>query len=380
LARGLDIVGRAVAVRSTLPTRSVGHVALSTTADGRLQLAATNLSLGIRTTITAQVDQPGATTIPAALLGDLVKALPAAPVALTLNERTETLQVVCERYTTNIKGISATDFPLIPTAEGQPVLQIDPGLLGQMISQVAFAAADDEARPILTGALVALAGNTLTMATADGFRLSVRDARFEVAAAANFTTVIPGKALHELGRILAGVTEPVQIWLTRNQVVFRAGATELVSSLIEGQYPNYEAIVPTSCTVRARLSRSQLLQATKIANLFTSDGKNGGGIILTLTPGIDLQPGRVVLAANANQVGDNHNEVEAVVAGLDAGQSTQVVVNARFLGQVLGAVTAEEVALELTTPLAPVALKAVGEDGFLHVIMPMHLNEVQQAA
>jgi len=370
LAQGLGIVSRAVSAASTLPI--LGHVRLQA-ADGRLELTGTNLEIGIRTWIEAEVRQEGATTVPARLLGDLVGALPHEPVELELDTRTETLNVRCARYRSNIKGISAQDFPLVPTGSANPTLCIEPGLLRSMINQVAFAASGDDSRPILTGVLTRLHGDTLTMATADGFRLSVRDERFEVAAEADLEVVIPAKALGELARLLGGVKDPVEITAAPNQVIFRAGSSELATRLIEGHFPNYTQIVPTSYDVRAEMPVEDLRRAARVAALFAQGGTPT--VLLTLEPGADLTAGRAILTAGDDQVGDNQNTVPAVITGGNG--PARVAFNVKFLKELLAAVQAKEIALEMTTATAPVSWKAVGEDGFLHVIMPMHVGGVR---
>jgi DNA polymerase-3 subunit beta len=174
LAKGLNIVGRAVASRSTLPVLS--NVMLATD-NGRLKLSATNLELGVNCWVGAKVEEEGATTVPARLLADFVNSLPPERIDMELVVRTQTLNARCARFEANIKGIDAQEFPIIPTAgDGESAIRLAPEDLRRMIDQVAFAAATDESRPILTGVLARFEGDRLTLAAADGFRLSVRNA------------------------------------------------------------------------------------------------------------------------------------------------------------------------------------------------------------
>ncbi len=367
LARGLGIVGRAVATRSTLPI--LGHIKLETD-EGRLKLSATNLEIGIHCWIGAQVHEEGATTVPARLLSDFVNSLPPDRIDMDLNTRTQALHLRCARFTANIKGLDAQDFPLIPTAGGDRRIQIDPELLREMISQVAFAAATDESRPILTGVLVTFADGVLTMAAADGFRLSVRTEPIGGPPVGPLEVIIPARALNELSRVLGDQTEPVEVTVTANQVVFHMTTVELVSRLIEGRFPDYRQIIPTRYDIRARMSTPELLKAVRIAALFARDAANV--VRLELTPGPAETPGRVIVASSADQVGDNVGEVDAIIEG----EASVIAFNAKFLIDVLGAmgVGTEEVALEMTTSSSPGVFKPVGKEGFLHVIMPMHLG------
>ena len=211
LAKGLSIVGRAVATRSTLPVLS--NILLATD-QGRLKLSATNLEIGITCWIGAKVEEDGATTVPARTFVDLVGALPAERVDMELIVRTQTLNLKCGRFENNVRGIDATEFPLIPTADDANAIRIDPETLRTMINQVVFAAATDESRPILTGVLARFendssgAGRVL-FAASDGFRLAVRTAPLIEPVAAPMSVIIPARALAELGRISGDQENPV---------------------------------------------------------------------------------------------------------------------------------------------------------------------------
>lgn len=365
LARGLGIVGRAVATRSTLPILS--NIKLDTD-EGRLKLSATNLEIGIHCWIGAQVHEAGAITVPARLLSDFVNSLPPERMDMDLNTRTQTLHVQCARFSANIKGLDAEDYPLIPTARTDHAISVAPDILREMIGQVAFAAATDESRPILTGVQVTFDGELLTMAAADGFRLSVRTESLPTRATGKLEAIIPARALHELARVVGDEKDPVQITMTANQVVFHLSTVELVSRLIEGNFPNYRQIIPSRYDIRAKMPTHELLKAVRIAALFARDAANA--VRLELTPGPELTPGRVTVSSSADQVGDNVSEVDAIIEG----EASLIAFNAKYLTDVLSALGAEEVALEMTTASSPGVFKPVGKENFLHVIMPMHLG------
>ena len=204
LAKGLSIVGRAVATKSTLPV--LGNILLSTD-KGRLKLSATNLEIGINCWVGAKVEDEGAITVPARLLSEYVSNLPNDRIDMELTLRTHTLNLACARVKTNIKGIDAEEFPLIPVVTDQPTLVISPDLLKEMIAQVAFAAATDESRPVLAGVLASFDGaaGTFTLAAADGFRLSVRAAALPNNASGKLDVIIPARTLQEVARILASI-------------------------------------------------------------------------------------------------------------------------------------------------------------------------------
>ena len=367
LAKGLSIVGRAVATRSTLPVLS--NVMLAT--DGaRLKLSATNLEIGIVCWIGAKVEEDGSITVPARLLTDFINSLPPERIDMELTVRTQTLNLKCARFEANIKGIDAQEFPLIPTAGEDSKISLDPSMLRQMIDQVVFAAATDESRPILTGVLAKFQGEQLTLAAADGFRLSVRTAHLSEPVSEPVTVIVPARALAELSRIGVEQEQPIEITITpaRNQALFHMANVDLVSQLIEGNFPDYNQIIPKSYTTRTVVSTSDFLKAAKTANIFARDAANI--VRLEIVPGGELAPGRVTLTATSAEVGDNVGEFDAVIEG----EGMEIAFNAKYLIDVLSVVDAAQVALETTTASSPGVIKPVGSEDFTYVIMPMHIS------
>jgi DNA polymerase-3 subunit beta len=367
LAKGLSIVGRAVATRSTLPVLS--NVMLAT--DGaRLKLSATNLEIGIVCWIGAKVEEDGSITVPARLLTDFVNSLPPERIDMELTVRTQTLNLKCARFEANIKGIDAQEFPLIPTAGEDSKISLDPSMLRQMIDQVVFAAATDESRPILTGVLAKFQGEQLTLAAADGFRLSVRTAHLSEPASEPMMVIVPARALAELSRISTEQEQPIEVTITpaRNQALFHMANVDLVSQLIEGNFPDYNQIIPKSYSTRTVVSTSDFLKAAKTANIFARDAANI--VRLEIVPGGELAPGRVTLTATSAEVGDNVGEFDAVIEG----QEMEIAFNAKYLIDVLSVADAAQVALETTTASSPGVIKPVGSEDFTHVIMPMHIS------
>ncbi len=371
LAKGLAIVGRAVATRSTLPVLS--NVKLETD-NGRLRVSATNLEIGINCWIGAKVEEEGATTVPARLLTDFINSLPPERIDMELVVRTQELKLKCARFEANIKGIDATEFPPIPTADdGDNKVCLEPGKLRQMIEQVAFAAATDESRPILTGVLAKFQGDQLTLAAADGFRLSVRTARLDEPVPEPISVIIPARALAELSRIVgqeASGDQPIEVTITpaRNQVLFHLPNVDLVSQLIEGNFPDYNQIIPKSHTTRTVVATAELLKATRVAFLFARDAANI--VQLDIKPGSELTPGHVTLSATSADLGGNVGQVDAQVDG----EETEIAFNAKYLIDVLSVMDTEQVALETTTSSSPGVLRPVGSEDFVHVIMPMHIS------
>ena len=367
LARGLSIVSRAVATRSTLPVLS--NILLATD-ENRLKLAATNLEIGISCWIGARVDEDGAVTIPARLLADFVNSLPQDRVDMELSVRTQQILLRCARFEARIKTIDAQEFPLVPTATEDDSIKVDAAMLRRKIEQVTFAAATDESRPILTGVSAKFEGSTLTLAAADGFRLAVAFTELSTPVEKPFTVIIPARALAEVARIIGDQEEPVQITMTptRNQVLFHTTHADLVSQLIEGNFPDYNQIIPKSHETRTVVDTRAVLQAVKTANIFARDAANI--VRFQVNAGDELTPGKLTLSATAAEVGDNVGEVDVTVDG----SPIEIAFNAKFLIDILSAVDSTQVAIETSSAKLPGVFKPVDHDDFLCVIMPMNFS------
>lgn len=369
LAEGLAVVERAVPSKSPLPVLS--NILLATD-EGRLKLVANNLEMAISAWVTADIADDGAVTLPARLLSDFVSTLTGGDMEMGLKPGTKTMQLKCGRYEANINGIDAEDFPAVPSVGDGPRSRVPARTLRGAINQVAFAAATDETRPVLSGVLLTLDGDQLTMAAADGFRLAVRTVELAEPVAEKLSLLVPARTLIELARIIADSDDPVEIAATpsRNQVMFQYPGLLVVSRLIEGQFPDYQRIIPQSYQTRVVLPVADFLQATKTAAVFSRDNSNI--VRLSVAPsGEELVPGRVEVAASSAEMGDNAGQLDGSVEG----EETQIAFNVRYLRDALEAVNSGEVALEITGPTSPGLLKPVAGDGHLHVIMPMHVSK-----
>ena len=364
LARGLQTVARGVATRSTLPI--LANVLLRSD-DGRLKLTTTNLEIGVNAWIGAKIEDEGGITVPAKLFSDFVNSLPPGQVDLSLNVRTRTLHVQSASYEANIKGIDAEEFPPIPTIPDKPTTRVAQSVLRQMINEVAFVAATDDSRPVLTGVLTRLEGDEVTLVAADPYRLGIRHGALLSRVDPSIEVIIPARSLFELARVIADDDSPLDIAVTQNksQVIFHAADVDLVTRLIEGQFPNYRQVIPASFSTRVVVERDELLKATKLASYFARDAANI--VRLAVNPQDGAAP--LVVSANAAEIGDNVSRVEASVEG----NGVQIAFNARFLSEALASLTATEVALELGGALAPGVLKVVGEQSYLHVVMPLRI-------
>ncbi len=367
LAKGLSIVGRAVSTRSTLPV--LANVLLATDG-GRLKLSATNLEIVVTCWIGAKVEEEGATTVPARTLSDLVNALPQERVDLALDPKTQTLHLACARTEANIKGIAASEFPLVPEGDGEGRHQIETAALKQIISQVAFAAATDDARPTLTGVLTRIDAGMLMMAATDGFRLSMKTVELPGPAGERMEVIIPARALHELARIAGDECEQVYVAMPegRNQVIFDMDNIVLVTQLIDGNFPDFQPVIPKRFVTRTVLNTGEFSQACKMAEIFAREANHTARV--KVDPGNELMPSYATITATSSETGDNVAQIDAQVEG----EEIEIAFNVRYMSQVLGVIETAQIALETTKSTEPGVVKPVGDDTFLHIIMPMHFG------
>ncbi len=367
LNKGLGIVGRAVATRSTLP---ITNNVLLTTEDSKLKLAATNLEIAISCWMDAKVSEGGAITVPARLLTDFVNSLPEDSIDISLSPKTKTLELKCARFAGRINGVDADEFPPIPSIGDGVTTKIDVEALRAAIAQVVFAAATEETRPVLTGILCEFEGKSLTMVAADGFRLAVHKATIAQPVTERTEVIIPARALNELQRLMAEQEEPVELTINpgKSQVLFRLKDIELVSQLIQGTFPNYNQLIPERYTTRAEVALADFTKATRTASIFAREGS--AIVRLLITPGDGGKQGKIELSARAEEVGDNTGEVDAAVEG----EESKIAFNSKYLSDVLGVLHAERVGLETTSPSSPGVLRPVGDDKYIHVVMPMFVQ------
>ncbi len=366
LAQGLGIVSRAVSPRSTLPVLS--NVLLATD-EGRLRLSATNLELGITCWIGAQIQEEGSLTVPARLLADLVSTLPNDTVHLSVNLSAYSLAVHCGSSSTDIKGIDAQEFPPMPATDISEGVRIKVADFKEMIQQVAFSASTEEARPVLQGVQTSVAGSEISMAATDGFRISVRRVALEEPVRKPLSMIIPARALNELARIAADGENMVNMIIPagRGQVVFRLDSVELVSQLIDGNFPDYRVIMPRSYKSHTILSTAAFLKACRQAEIIARNGNNV--VRLNMQPMSD-RPAQVEVSAQSEETGTNETMIDATIDG----PGLVIAFNVRYLREVLEVIKTPNLAIETNDHKSPARIQPVGDENFQHVIMPMHLG------
>ena len=369
LARGLNIVNRAIENRPTMPV--LGNVLLEAE-EARLRLSTVNATLGMDITcwINAKVHTSGAITLPARTFADLVSNLSPEQVDLTLDGPTQTVNLRCGGTRANIKGIDADEFPPVQRGDGGDLV-IDGRTLKEMINQTVFAAATDDNRPILTGVHTRLEGNVITMTASDGYRLAVRTARLEQEFGSPVEMVIPGRALIEVARVIGDEDSEVLISLPsdRAQVMFHMKNVDLASQLLDGKFPDVTAIIPKSYSTATVVATSDLLRACQRAEIFARDSAYTGRIYVK-PPQAAGAPGEVMVVSRSAERGDNEGILDASVEG----EPLDISFNIRYLIDVLRVIHSENVILESNGSANPGVIRPQDRDDFIHVIMPMSVT------
>jgi DNA polymerase-3 subunit beta len=341
------------------------------TDQGRLKLVATDLMIATTCWIGATVEEEGSITVPARLLTDFVSSLPNEKVDLSVGDRGRQLHISCARNEATMAGGSADDFPPVPSVDDGLVLKLEPKQFKRAVSQVEFAAAADDTRPVLTGIHTLAEGEELTLAAADGFRLAVHKLPLKQEVAERIEVIIPARALREVVRLIGDDDEPIEMAFNaaRSQILFRMKTVELVATLIQGTFPNYSQLIPQSFTTKATIDMKQFLQETRIAGIFARDG--AGIVRIQLEPSENGNAGKLTISARAEEIGEHRGEMDVKMDG----ESAKIAFNSKYLQDVLSVLDAESVALETTSPSSPGVIRPLDTgDSYVHVVMPMFVQ------
>lgn len=355
LLQGLLATTRIISSGNTLPI--LNNILLKTE-NGRLKLASTNLEMAVNTWVGGQIEEEGELTIPARLFTDYINNLPTEKVSI--NTQDHTLFIDAERSQTHIKGLPSEEFPLIPQIKDPTYAKIDGKGLHNGLKQVVFAAAFSETQPEISGVLFSFEGRSLTLAATDRYRL----AESQIDLLEEITTpkqvIIPSRAVNELGRLVSdGV---VETFLTEGQISFRTPDIELISRLIEGQYPDYRQIIPKSFTTEAEISTGEFIQALRASSLFAAENNN---IELAIEPA-DKQ---VVVKSGATQTGDSEIRLDATILG----ERNSIIFNYRYLLECLGNLSDQKIILKLINSSSPAAIVPQDRENYVYIVMPIKL-------
>ena len=363
-----SLVSRAVPTRPSKPV--LGNVLV--TADATAQtvtLVGFDETLGIQTTFAAQVDESGALTLPAKLLGDIVSRLPNEDIDFSEDNDDPVVTLSCSAGRYQVRGLSAEDYPNLPEIESTDIVKISADALIEGLRGSLFATSSDETKQVLTGVHLTAMDASLEFAATDGHRLAVVDTIDETGASTpdlEMKVTIPGKALRELERILQAYpsSEPVALKLDETQVVFDLGRQRITTRLLDGQYPNYNQLIPKQFERQLTLDRKQFVSSLERIGVIADQRNN----IVKLT--ISNTQQSLALSVEAQEVGSGLENLPAQVTGDDL----DIAFNVRYLLEGLKALPTSEIQIQCNTATSPSVLKPLGGTKITYLVMPVQIR------
>jgi DNA polymerase-3 subunit beta len=355
LLAGLQTVQNVVSTRTTLPILS--NVLLQAS-EGQLRLTTTDLDVGVSGAINAQIEKPGATTLPARRLANIVRELPAAEIQVEVDSK-NVASIRCGQSFFKILGLPEEEFPPLPKFDDTRTFSISQQLLRDALKKTSYAISTDETRYVLNGILFSFKENKLTLVATDGRRLALVDLEVEFPRSQEVDIIVPTKAVTELGRLLGDEGE-VRLSVGENQIAFQIGDTLLASKLIEGNYPNYRQVIPGEAKERVTLERELFLNAVHRVSLLSSEKSNSVKLVFTKN--------NIEIAANTPDVGEARESLAVAYKG----REFSIAFNPEFLQAPLRALTNDEVYLDLIDEMSPGVIKI--QSPFLYVLMPMRIS------
>lgn len=367
LSKALNYVNRAVSTRPNIPILAN---CLIEAEKGKLKLSATNLEIGISTWIGAEVPDAGKVTVSAKLLSEFMNSL--RPGKISLNLKDQMFEVNFVDNKAEFFVIPASDFPHVPEPEGESLLEIGALEFADAISKTAFAAGTDESRPVLTGVLLLAKEKTLTLVGVDGFRLSKKEIKLEASVKGEeVKEIIPAKSLIDVEKLIHEVAtdkDKVQIFYlgAKNQILFKFNNIEFSSRLIEGDFPDYQKIIPTESIVKFSVTREEMANVIKIASIFARN------VIGNKTRfKVDSEEKMLSLSASVVDIGKNESKIELKDI---RGESIETGFNIKYLNDMIAAIKSKEITFQSNGPTAPGVFLDGDDPDYIHIIMPMRLD------
>lgn len=356
LRKGLFVVSRVVG--SGNPLQVLNNILVKTD-QGRIKLSSTNLEIGVNTWVGGKIEEEGALTVPAKLINEYINNLPSEKITLESLDNT-TLVLESENYHTNIKGLSHEDFPLIPQVNEEPFAKIDSTELKNAFAETIWASAANETQPEISGIFLAFEQDSVRVAATDRYRLAERTAVLLEPASGTREVIIPARTVAELYKILTTGGGAVEIFFSENQVLFKFDETELISRLIDGQYPDYRQIIPKEFKTEAVIEREEFIHALKAAALFVPDSNNVN---------LEVNQSGITVTAASMSSGENTSKIAAKVTGDD----NRAVFNFRYLLDCLNNLSEPTVHFKMINDASPAAITPAGRTNYTYIVMPIKL-------
>jgi DNA polymerase-3 subunit beta len=355
----LQTVSRVASTRGAIQALAGVQIAAE---GGKVELRATDMEVGLRVPLPAQIEREGAVVLPARLLADVVRSLSGPTVTLELRAAEQDVELVAGNATFHIRTLRAEDFPPFPEPESEGVVTVPAKAFVETVLKVASSASRDETRPVLTGILVSATDRELRMVATDSYRLSVKETTLEQPLASGFEANVPARALQELARLVQQLEgESLAVGVRQNQIVFQVDGVVLSSRLIDGQFPNYRQLIPETFEHELAIAGGELTEVVRRISLLAQ--KNAP---LRLS----FQPGELTVSAQTPDVGEAREALPVAFQG----EPFEIGFNPEFLRDGLEGIESGDIVLKLISPLRPGLIQGASDAGFLYLIMPIRLN------
>lgn len=358
LSFGVQVVQRAVSSKNPLPVLSGILLKIK---NGQLIFTATDLEMGIECSVPVDVQEEGGVVLPSRYFGEIVRKLPDVKISLAVNKENNNALIRYGQSEFNLLGMSLEDYPILPSVDSESTLILKQNVFKNMIKQVSFSISTDDNRPVFTGILMEIENGSIKLIATDTHRLAFRSSKIENNLDMIKTTIIPGKTLNELNRIMNGDSEELKIAFGDNQIVFEMPGIRLVSRLIEGQFPNYKQVIPQGCKSKIKIKTKEFLEATERASLLAKEGAN----VIKL----NIKADKMVISSNSPEIGKIEEQIDIEMEGEEA----QIAFNSKYLIDVLKVIDVDEILLELTGSLSPGIIKPLEGEDYIYLILPIRL-------
>ena len=357
LKRALNIVERIIGRNLTLPI--LNNILLSIE-NNKLKISSTNLEVGINCWILGKIKEKGSITVPAKLINNFINNLPNEKVELKCKDKQ--LELKCKKFKSTLKGLSADDFPIIPKIKSQSLINIKSNLLKNSFAQVVEMASISESRPEISGIYINFHKNTIKLAATDSFRLAEKNIEINSKELKEQSIIIPQRTILEVIRILSEKEEQedVKITLANNQILFDFNNTQVISRLIDGQYPDYQQIIPSKSEIEVVVDRTELINNIKIASLFT-------GKVNDIKMFVNPKKSIIEISSKDADIGENKSKIEAEIKG----KEVEVMFNYRYILDGLNNIYSDKVVISLNDNIKPVLIRPVGDINYSYVVMPI---------
>ncbi|MCB9790942.1 DNA polymerase III subunit beta [Candidatus Nomurabacteria bacterium] len=366
-AKYLNVVSRIVNTKPGLP---ILNNVLFETSNGKLMMTATDLEISLNCWIGAEIKAEGKVTVPAKQLSEFVNSIPSEKVDVVFDKKTVKVSTLNNSAEFNI--IPPDDYPSIVSVNGEkPLLKLPKEDLLTAINRVVFSAATDDIKPVMTGIKLEISKDTISFVGSDGLRLSRQSMKLLEPISNPVDLLVPAKAMEELAYIVSEFSSEnsnntVDLYFVedRNQVIFRYNDIDLISRLIDGQYPAYQQVIPTGYQTKSDIKKTEFQNALRVVNIIAR-GVLGSKLFVDQNPKDNV----ITLSATQSEVGSNESSFAATIEG----EEIKMAFSAKLLSDMLSHIGAEDIVFESSSPTSAGVFKIKGDDSFLHLIMPMRL-------